>query len=538
VEFFELFVSDKPKTLQRLDIDNNNMKTKLRLGVCMASLLTAFQLQAEITMKPFATIETPNASQKLEWTNIVALGSGRPDGGLVQDTDGTFFGTTESGGANLAGTLYSISPSGTYSLLHSFGISDGYNPWGTPTIVGDTIYGNTTIGGTGAAGSGTIWKSAKDGSGFQVVYYFYGSNGISPFGKLLSVSNLIYGTCYGGGNTNRGTIFCITTNGTRQWVTSFTTSDGKYPRAGLSLVNVNGTNYLFGTTANGGSNDLGAVFRIGLDGNGLTILHHFTNNTQGMVPMEGLTLGQDGWFYSTTEGSNSYTRGTFFKIHPQDSSFVTITNFTESTAVRPQGMTKGRDCMYATTYYGGTSRTGAVYRVGYDASVTLAYEFTGASDNSAQPNTLVLGQDGAFYTVCRHLGSPPEQVGRLDIPQNPYVESIAFRCTNTIVSVATSVGQVITLQYKTNVLDSWIDVGTTTATNGYAAFTLPANSARYRSFYHVAVSVDGILSTYADALKHGYKFPETVSLSQLDDSCKPVLNPCTNCPPSDPPSFP
>ncbi len=504
----------------------------------MTSLLTAFQLQAGITMKPFATIDTPNASQKLDWTNIVALGSGRPDGGLVQDTDGAFFGVTESGGTNLVGTLYSISPSGTYSLLHSFGISDGYNPWGTPTIVGNTIYGNTTIGGTGVSGSGTIWKSAKDGSGFQVVYYFYGSNGISPFGRVLGVDNLLYGTCYGGGSQNRGTIYCITTNGTSQWVKSFTSSDGKYPRARLTLVKVDGTNYLFGTTANGGSNDLGAVFRIGLDGNGLTIIHNFTNNTQGMVPMEGLTLGQDGWLYSTTEGSNSFTRGTFFKIHPKDSSFVTITNFTENIAVRPQGMTKGQDCMYVATYYGGTSRTGAVYRVGYDTSVTLAYEFTGGSNDSSQPNTLILGNDGAFYTVCRHLGSPPEQVGRLDIPQNPYIESIALRCTNTVVSVATSVGQVITLQYRTNVTDSWIDVGTVTATNKYATFTLPSYSARNSSYYRAGISVEGIPGSYAAALSHGYLFPETISLYQLDESCRPVFTPCTNCPPSDPPGFP
>jgi uncharacterized repeat protein (TIGR03803 family) len=132
-----------------------------------------------------------------------------PEGGLVQGTDGNFYGTTSSGGAHSHGTVFKITPAGLETVLHSFaGGSDGQRP--TAGLVQGT-----------------------DGN--------------------------FYGTTYFGGADNEGTVFKITPAGVETVLYSFAGgSDGKYPDAGL----VQGTDgNFYGTTGNGGAHSAGTVFK-------------------------------------------------------------------------------------------------------------------------------------------------------------------------------------------------------------------------------------------------------------------------------------
>jgi uncharacterized repeat protein (TIGR03803 family) len=86
-----------------------------------------------------------------------------PYSGLVQGTDGNFYGTTTRGGAHGYGTVFELTPEGTLTTLHSFGGADGAFP--SATLVQGTdgaFYGTTTDGGIGGIfnGKGTVFSIA------------------------------------------------------------------------------------------------------------------------------------------------------------------------------------------------------------------------------------------------------------------------------------------------------------------------------------------------------------------------------------------
>jgi uncharacterized repeat protein (TIGR03803 family) len=81
-----------------------------------------------------------------------------PDGGLVQSTDGSFYGTTFSGGANsFYGTVFKITPSGMLTTLHNFDGTDGDHSYAALVqATNGSFYGITSSG--GALGAGTVFS--------------------------------------------------------------------------------------------------------------------------------------------------------------------------------------------------------------------------------------------------------------------------------------------------------------------------------------------------------------------------------------------
>ena len=181
----------------------------------------------------------------------------RPFGDLIYE-NGAFIGTTLTGGAGF-GTIYSLTPDGTETVLHVFRGSDGASPNGGLLDVGGTLYG-TASGRGNPSNYGTVFKLAPDGT-FTVLHAFAGgSDGAFPNGNLVEVNGTIYGTTFLGGPDNRGTIFTIAADGTYAVAYTFCCNSarrGAYPTDGLTLVNGS----LYGMTANGGARDVGTVFR-------------------------------------------------------------------------------------------------------------------------------------------------------------------------------------------------------------------------------------------------------------------------------------
>ena len=133
--------------------------------------------------------------------------------GLVQATNGDFYGTTEGGGAG-NGTVFRITPSGTLTMLHSFGGTDGSTPWaGLVQATSGYLYGTTEIG--GANGAGTVFRIAPSGgSTFKTLYSFCAqsgcTDGFKPLAGLVQATNgNFYGTTFYGGNCG-GTYGCGT----------------------------------------------------------------------------------------------------------------------------------------------------------------------------------------------------------------------------------------------------------------------------------------------------------------------------------------
>jgi uncharacterized repeat protein (TIGR03803 family) len=180
--------------------------------------------------------------------------------GLVQGTDGNFYGTTNQGGANGAcsdgsvgsgcGTVFKITPGGTLTTLSIFGNypTDGINPIaGLLQATDGNFYGTNLSGGVNFAG--TVFKITPRGT-FTTLHSFDGTDGSSPAAALVQATDgNFYGTTLGGGANGDGTVFKMTPSGTLTTLHSFDNTDGRNPTA--LIQDTSGT--LYGTTPRGAS---------------------------------------------------------------------------------------------------------------------------------------------------------------------------------------------------------------------------------------------------------------------------------------------
>src|SRR5204863_365766 len=170
------------------------------------------------------------------------------------------------------------------------------------------FYGTTTVGGNYNGGEGTVLKISATGV-MTTLYLFTGDQGGGNLcGLVQSSDGNFYGTTAGGGNHGGfGTVFKISATGGLTTLYSFTGGkDGWSPLAGL----VQGSDGSFyGTTIDGGSDGgQGTVFKISATG-ALTTLYSFTGGQDGGFP-SGLVQGSDGNFYGTTDGGGVGGAGT------------------------------------------------------------------------------------------------------------------------------------------------------------------------------------------------------------------------------------
>jgi uncharacterized repeat protein (TIGR03803 family) len=180
----------------------------------------------------------------------------QPYAGLIMDSAGNLYGTTYSGGAFNAGTVFKLTPKGKESVLYSFsGGADGNAPYLGALIMDENgnLYGTTSTGGR----YGVIFKVTPAGEE-TVLYTFIGGNdGANPSAGLVrDGKGNFYGTTLEGGSANDGTVFKLTPNGTESLLHIFGGSDGADPYAGL-MMDKKGD--LYGTTYVGGDG-AGTVF--------------------------------------------------------------------------------------------------------------------------------------------------------------------------------------------------------------------------------------------------------------------------------------
>jgi len=237
-----------------------------------------------------------------------------PIAGLVQATDGDFYGTTY-GYSSCCGTVFRITPGGTLTTLHTFsGGDDGASPWAglVQTANGD-LYGTTSLGGNDG---GTIFRITPEGA-LTTPYLF--DYGYQPYAGLVQAANGdLYGTTSLGGAKGGGTVFEISPSGTLTWLYSFCNRspcpDGSQPDAGL--VQATDGN-LYGTTELGGSDNSGTIFRI-TPGGTLTTLLSF-DKRDGQTPLAPLVQATNGDLYGTVPYGGSYAAcyygcGTVFRL--------------------------------------------------------------------------------------------------------------------------------------------------------------------------------------------------------------------------------
>jgi uncharacterized repeat protein (TIGR03803 family) len=376
-------------------------------------------------------------------------------GGLISLADGGLYGTAAGGGANGVGTIFKLGEDGSgFTKLHDFDGVNGAKPFAGLVVGPDgALYGVTAFG--GASGDGTVFRINGDGSGFTKLYEFDEATGGIPYSALLvGPDGAFYGTTYVGGSGNNGTVFKIETDGTGfATLHNFNGTDGAQPHAGL-VVGPDAA--LYGATISGGSQNLGVlfkiqidgsgftklvdldavsgsspygallsgpdgalygaghsmgsfsggtVFKLAIDGTGLTVLHDF-DHLDGRWPFAGLVLGADGALYGSTH-QGGFGIGTVFTIQTDGSNFAKLVDFVPAEGTRPSApLVVGPDgAHYGTTSEGGTAGDGIVFKIAADGSgFTKLHDFELV--NGANPYAgLVVGPDGALYGTTSAGGS-------------------------------------------------------------------------------------------------------------------------------------
>lgn len=248
-------------------------------------------------------------------------------GALIFDTAGNIYGASIEGGTVEKGTVYELSPSGgewTINTIHSFGVGqDGFSPQsGVIFDNAGNLYGTTYNG--GADGAGTVYELSPSGGSWTEtrLHDFTGgrTDGDTPIGGLLFDGvNTFYGTTVGGGANDTGTVYSLT-NSNGSWIYSLIFSfpgRGSGPYGGLIRDSAGN---LYGTTTGGGQ-DNGNVFELTPSGAGwiYTELYEFTNGADGVIPYGSLLLDSAGNLYGTSSCEfNCHTiNGTVYKLTPE-----------------------------------------------------------------------------------------------------------------------------------------------------------------------------------------------------------------------------
>jgi uncharacterized repeat protein (TIGR03803 family) len=376
-----------------------------------------------------------NASAAVDFSvliNFNGTNGAAPTAPLIQATDGSFYGTTASGGDGAScgdqhgcGTVFRITPGGELNTIYSFcalaNCADGGYPSAGLVQAPDGSFYGTTFGGadlTCDGGCGTIFKITAEGK-LTTLHRFHGADGASPSAALILGSDGdFYGMTWLGGIAGGcwydepygcGTIFKMTAQGVFTTLHRFckdtNCADGALPLGSL----VQATNGKFyGTTSGGGRSNhdctepnyaCGTIFEIRSSGEFKTLFDFCPNGDcpGGYNPGAGLIQAADGNLYGTS------LTGAFFKMTLQGR----FRNVSAVNANEPNTLIQGTDGnFYGTAYFGGTAGVGTVFKVTPKGKASTLHSFD--YDDGDNPDAgLLQATDGTFYGTTQSGGSDP-----------------------------------------------------------------------------------------------------------------------------------
>jgi uncharacterized repeat protein (TIGR03803 family) len=352
-----------------------------------------------------------------------------PAASLLQATDGNLYGTANDGGANGGGTVFRLTPDGKLTSFYSFcsqsDCTDGQYPVAALIQAADgNFYGTTLAGGT--YGNGTVFTITPSGA-LTTLHSFDATDGANPTAALVQATDgNFYGTTSTSGTSGYGTVFKITPSGALTTLHSFNSVDGANPWATL-IQAIDGN--LYGTTSGCGpagshscaSEGYGTIFKITPSGT-LTTLYSFCSQTDcldGANPYAGLVQASDGNLYGTTAFYGADGRGTIFKITPSGSlstlhSFCSESNCKDGANPESALIQATDGSFYGTTVFGGADeggdclQCGTIFRITSGGTLTSLYSFClegGCPDGSNPYAALVQDTNGNFYGTAGQGGA-------------------------------------------------------------------------------------------------------------------------------------
>jgi uncharacterized repeat protein (TIGR03803 family) len=288
------------------------------------------------------------------------------------------YGTTNLGGANGYGCIYSIDTNGTgYKDLHDFNYTMGAEPdaSGSVTLSGGLLFGSTAGGGTN--GSGVVFSMDTNGSKFKVIHYFDSLDGYHPQIDVLLAGRTLYGTTSGGSIHGDGNIFSVDTSGSKfKDMLDFNGTNGRFSWGDLILIR----NKLYGMTVNGGTTDSGVVFSIDTNGGNFNVLHNFVGPNDAF-PWDGLAYSGKA-LYGTTSGTGTGNNsGSIFTIDTDGTGYRVMHNFNGAAGAQPYGsVTLSGKTLYGMTEEGGANTEGCIFSIDSNGSRFMDLHDFGGTD--------------------------------------------------------------------------------------------------------------------------------------------------------------
>ena len=247
--------------------------------------------------------------------------------GLIQGSDGNFYGTTTTGGKFKEGVIFKVTPEGAYTELYSFcslaSCADGERPVFPPLQgIDGNFYG--TVGTGGATGAGVVYKLTASGT-YTVLYNFcsYGNGpcpgGSGPTNIVQDANGNLFGTTEFGGTSERGEdagegiVFEITP--TNQYIV-LQNFDFRHGSALGGLMIANDGNLYAATSGDEFGTNGGTIVEITPAGVATTVYTFGECGSTGYNPVSTLFQGTDGTLYGMTvyggDGCGGY--GTIYSV--------------------------------------------------------------------------------------------------------------------------------------------------------------------------------------------------------------------------------
>jgi uncharacterized repeat protein (TIGR03803 family) len=381
------------------------MRGKTGVVVAVVLILATGAFAASKTKKPSVT-----------FTTLYNFTDSSTDGGYifgtpVIDAKGNIFGTAEEGGANGYGTVWSLSSSGSISVLHSFDASDGAYPFAGVTLqnaqANSKMWGTTYYG--GSVGYGTVFSISSSGA-FSTLYNF-GASGDPEYiysSVVVGSKGNLYGTGEEGGADGYGAIWEVSSGGTETVLHSFnSSSDGAYPFLGTLRRDAKGN--FFGVAESGGSSGCGTLYEMSSGGT-FSVLHNFNCSTDGQAPT-GNVLEYKGSLYGTAEEGGSSSYGTVWQYDISTSTFTVLHSFADSDGAFPLGgvgCQEGKKTVCAGNLFGttegGGNGYGTVWEINSSGTFTTLYTFS-ETDGAYPYSRPFVNKAGDVYGTTYYGGS-------------------------------------------------------------------------------------------------------------------------------------
>ncbi len=403
------------------------MKGKFAFVICLVLSVPAFA-----GSKPPVAVVTFACNGNVGQRFGTCPDGGEPDS-IIQSSDGKFYGTAqvsmEGSSTPNGGSVFSLTPSGALTVLHTFaaGPNKNYPNGNLPGLLVEgpdgKLYGETAYGGlngcNGYCGSGLLFRLHKDGSGFQVVHkYCSAANcGDGQYGGaiLVGTDGNLYGTTIFGGQYNGGVIFRVTpSTGAYEVVFNFNVSgSGEIPSSLIAAKD--GTFYGMSVGPQGQ-----ILFHLTEDTGTVDTTQLNFPNINGL-PSRGsmLTLGPNGSFFGPYTVYGQSGMG-MFDMNADGSNLQLFPFFTsQDGAGAVQEMLLATDGNFYLVDYDGTSGYGNIAVLSPTTGQILRTfnPFGTASALGAYPTSMIQASDGTFWGVTDEFGK---------VPSNEFADGTVF----------------------------------------------------------------------------------------------------------------